>query len=99
LLHEILQSSAVAQRQNNVEEQGLSWRKLTDELRLPIDNRVAHMPRQELLRLGLSWDGEQQEQGRADKRDPCQQGGRAFSHFLVLFFCPLGFSDVERWAV
>ena len=37
------------------------------------------------LRLGLSWNGEQQEHDRADKRNPCQQWGSISSHFLVLF--------------
>ena len=45
-LHEILQPYAIAKRQNNVEAQGLGCRKFSDELRLAIDNRVAHMSRQ-----------------------------------------------------
>jgi hypothetical protein len=45
-LHEILQSCAIAQRQNHVEAQGLGGRELPDQLRLPIDNCVAHMTRQ-----------------------------------------------------
>jgi hypothetical protein len=37
---------AIAQRQNNVEAQGLGCRELPDELRLSIGNLVAHMTRQ-----------------------------------------------------
>ena len=57
-LHEILQPCAIAQRQNNVEAQGLGCREFPDQLRLAIGNRFAHMTRQEELRLGLSWDGD-----------------------------------------
>jgi hypothetical protein len=32
---------------------------LPDELRLPVNDRIAHMARQQGLRLGLSWGGEQ----------------------------------------
>jgi hypothetical protein len=45
-LHEGLQPCAIAQRQNDVEAQGLGCREPPDELRLPVGNLIAHMPRQ-----------------------------------------------------
>jgi hypothetical protein len=68
-LHKILQTGTIAKRKNNIEEQGLAWREFPDQLRLPIDNRIADMTRQQGLGLGLSWDCDQHERGRADKRN------------------------------
>ncbi len=44
-LQEILQPSAIAQGQNDVEAQGLGCRELPDPLSLPIDNLFTNMPR------------------------------------------------------
>ena len=88
-LHKILQPCPIAQRQNNVEAQGLGCRKLSDELCLPVDNHIAHMARQQGLGLGLSWDCEQQEHGRADKRKQCRKVGRVFLVILLSSFSNL----------
>jgi hypothetical protein len=45
-LREILHPCTIAKRKNNVEEQGLACREFPDQLRLPIDNRIAHVTRQ-----------------------------------------------------
>jgi hypothetical protein len=44
----------MAQRQNNVEVQGLSFGEPPDRLRLRIDNHFAHMTRQQGLRFCLA---------------------------------------------
>jgi hypothetical protein len=50
------------------------------------------MTRQCGLRLGLSWDGTQQDNGCTNKRNHCRQWGRNFLHVLVLF-------DFQMWNV